>query len=778
MPPVRSALPVDAILAEVRARLAESGAAVVTAPPGSGKTTRIPPALLDDGPVLLVQPRRVAARGVARRIAAERGVAVGEEVGWQVRFERRFSKRTRLLVVTEGILLARLQQDPLLSEFRTLVLDEVHERSAQGDLAFALARQVREAREDFRVVAMSATLDTPLFADALGGCPVIAVDVPVHPVEVRHRDGIEPARAIEEAYAAGEGHLLAFLPGMGEIEKTARALSGRVPGARLHRLHGALRAEEQDAALASSRARKIILATNVAETSLTIDGVTTVVDSGFHRVLRRDRRIGLDRLATERIPQDSAEQRAGRAGRTGPGCAIRLWDPAQQLRSAREPEVHRIGLEGLLLEIFAWSEHPRDFRWLERPSEDALDDGLALLDALGATEDGRLTVLGERMRRLPLEPRLARIWLEIGGGRRAAEVCACLSEGMPRERGEAATTASDVLSHVADFGHAPKARQRVAARLQQLDTLLESPRADEPSDEELRRALLAGFPDRLARRRAPGSDRMQLVSGHGARLAPESGVHEGEWLLAIETRAADHGRGSEARVTVASRVEPEWLPVGASAVEHELDQSGRRVRARRRRRLGRLLLAEEPCAVDPAAALPLLREAFSARKPTESEQRVGARAAVAGVPLDPIALVEPLLSGATELPQVDLLSLLPFEERRALEEFAPDALAVPSGRRHRLEYREDGEVLLSVKLQELFGLAESPRIGRPQRPILLALLAPSGRPVQQTRDLHSFWQNTYPEVRRELRGRYPKHPWPEDPWTAPATHRTRRRPRG
>ena len=428
-------LPVDASTGEIRARLAEQGAVVVTAPPGSGKTTRVPPALLEDGPVLLVQPRRVAARGVARRIAAELGVRVGEEVGWQVRFEKRFSKKTRLLVVTEGILLARLQQDPFLSDFRTLVLDEVHERSAQGDLAVALARQVREAREDFCLVVMSATLDTGLFAEALGACPVVSVDARPYPVEIVHRAGAEPADAVLDALASSEGHVLCFLPGMREIERVARALSGRVGDARVHRLHGSLRAEEQDAALAPASARKIVLATNVAETSITIDGVTVVVDSGFHRVLRRDRRVGLDRLVTERIPADSAQQRAGRAGRTGPGKAIRLWDPAQNLRAAREPEIHRIGLEGLLLEIFAWSEDPRRFAWLERPAEDALAEGLALLGSLGAVHEGRITDLGERMRRLPLEPRLARIWLELGGGRRASELCASLGEGLPPSRG-------------------------------------------------------------------------------------------------------------------------------------------------------------------------------------------------------------------------------------------------------------------------------------------------------------------------------------------------------
>lgn len=770
-------LPVDDIVDDVRAALDEARAVVVSAPPGSGKTTRLPPALLSGGPVLLVQPRRVAARSVARRIAFERGASVGGEVGWQVRFDRKFSRETRLLVVTDGILLARLQDDPLLSDFRTLVLDEVHERSAQMDLGFALARQVREAREDFRLVVMSATLDTTLYAEALDGCPVVEVETPSHRVEIEYRDGQRPAEAIQEARTRDpSGHLLCFLPGMAEIDRTARDLPESVGRGRIHRLHGSLTAREQDDALAPSHEPKIILATNVAETSLTVDGVTTVVDSGLQKVMRQDLRIGLDRLSTERVSLASATQRAGRAGRTAPGRAVRLWGAEQRLRPDREPEIHRIDLAPILLEILAWSEDPRTFAWLEPPRIDAVEAALDLLEELGARDGTALTDVGHAMRRLPLSPRLARVLIEAGPSRRAAELCARLAEPPPRKRGVAATTASDALARTELRGDAPASARRAAAQIERIaKRALGAGATPRDSDDDLRRALLAGFGDRLARRRAPGSNRLVLRSGHGARLSEESGVRDGEWLVAIELRAGKRGEGAEARIDTASRVEQEWLPTGNTTIEHEIDRASGRVRAFRRRRLGSLLLEERKTDVDSNAALPLLLEAVRTREPSAEEGRLLNRAKVAGVELDLDALAEAALVGAVSVPSLDFERMLTHELRDTLGRLAPHALEVPSGNRHRLEYRDDGEVVLAVKLQELFGLAESPRVGAPARPVTLSLLAPNGRPVQTTRDLRSFWEQTYPQVRKEMRGRYAKHPWPEDPWSATATARTKRR---
>lgn len=774
----RQPLPVDDLLGDVRVALDRHGVVVLTAPPGSGKTTRVPPSLTDAGRVLLVQPRRVAARSVARRIAYEGGSTVGEAVGWQVRFERKFSSRTQLLVVTEGVLLARLQEDPFLTDVQTVVLDEIHERSAQMDLAVALLRQVRTAREDLRLVLMSATLDAAQLSEAFDSCPVLQASGRPHPVDVSYRDGVSPGDAIVDAHQTSEGHLLCFLPGMADIARTEEAIAGRVGGARVFRLHGSLSPEEQDAALEDSSPRKILLSTNVAETSLTVDGVTTVVDSGLHKVMRHDRRLGFDRLATERISNDSATQRTGRAGRTAPGRAVRLWNPAQKLREVREPQIHRIDLAPLLLELLAWAEDPRRFAWLERPHDEAIDSGLALLEALGATHAGSLTEAGRTMRRLPLPPRLARVLIETGGGRRAAEMCATLAEPFGRShRGIGATTSSDVLAALADFRHAPRASRRAADQIETIARrVLDTPaHARIPSDDDLRRALLAGYGDRLARRRTPGSDRVILANGHGGRLATESGVREGEWLVAVAVRGATPGAGPESLVEVASRVEREWLPSPEERVEHVFDAEQGRVRAVRRRRIGSLVVDESPAKVDPEHALPLLRTAFENRTPDEAERRLRARALVAGVRLDLDRWTDAMLAGAVALPNPDFLAYLPHDERARLERLAPESLDAPSGRRHRLTYRDDGDVVLAVKLQELFGLTTSPTVGAPPRPVTLSLLAPSGRPVQTTRDLASFWSETYPQVRKELRGRYAKHPWPEDPLSATPTSRTKKR---
>ena len=403
-------LPIDAHVAGVRDALAKSRAAVLVAPPGSGKTTRVPPALVGDGPVFLLQPRRVAARSIARRIAEEQGWALGQEVGFQVRFERRFGRDTRLLVATEGILTRRLQSDPLSSGFRTIVLDEFHERSLHADLALAFARQAWRARDDLRLLVMSATLDAGPVAAFLDDCPVIDVPGRPYPIEVRYEPRASLAGVVRSVVAQPGGHLLCFLPGAPEIRR-AQAEIGSIAGVRVLPLHGTLSAEEQDRALAPCPERKVILATNVAETSLTVEGVTDVIDSGQHKVLRYDHSRALDRLELERIPADSAEQRAGRAGRTGPGRVVRLWDERDRLRPRREPEIERVDLAGPLLEVLAWGGNPGDFEWFEAPPAEGLAAGMRLLEQLGALSGVRLTAEGEAMHRLPLHPRLARVLL-------------------------------------------------------------------------------------------------------------------------------------------------------------------------------------------------------------------------------------------------------------------------------------------------------------------------------------------------------------------------------
>ena len=770
MPP---SLPIDGHVPKVAELLRTRRVAVLVAPPGAGKTTRVPPALVVDGPVFLLQPRRVAARSIARRIAHEQGWAVGREVGWQVRFEREFSRETRLLVATEGILTARLQSDPLLSGFRTVVLDEFHERSVHADLAIAFLREALEARDDLRVLVMSATLEAGAVSEFLGGAPVVEARGRPHPVDVQYAPGLTPAEGVEQALAGGGGHVLCFLPGAADIRATENEMRDPGPEVTVLPLHGALDARGQDAALAPTEKRKVILATNIAETSLTVEGVTDVVDSGWHKVLRFDAARGIDRLERERIPLDSAEQRAGRAGRTGPGRALRLWDPRARLRAHREPEIHRTDLAAPVLDVLAWGADPTRFGWFEPPPEERVRTAVELLEQLGAVEGGRLSKLGAALRRLPLHPRLGRVLVAGGGSPRAAAACAVLAERRGPGPGGTVATDSDVLSLADRLADQPPAVRRAARELEAVGRRLALRERGGDDDETLRRALLAGFPDRVARRRGPGSPRLVLASGTGAVLARESGVREGDFLLALEV--VGRPAGSEALVHVASRIEREWLTPTRREVVHRFDEAPGAVRAWEQAWYMGLVLEERPVAPDPEAAASLLAVARVARGLGPVNEGLLRRAGFAGVDLDVAALVGQACLGHTSLPAVDLAGLLPRKTLAAIEQGAPARLALPSGRRVPLDYREGGPVVAAVKLQELFGLGETPRIGPRREPVVFELLAPNGRPVQTTADLRSFWTRGYPEVRRELRGRYPKHPWPEDPWTAEPTHRTKRR---
>jgi ATP-dependent helicase HrpB len=562
-------LPIDPFLPEILDTVGQHRALVLTAAPGAGKTTRVAPALALQGPTLLLQPRRVAARSLARFIAASHGWTLGEEVGWQVRFERRFSSRTRLLVATEGVLTARAQADPLLSAFSTVVLDEFHERSLHADLALALARQAWLARGDLRLVVMSATMDAGRVAAFLDGCPVVQVPGRVFPLEVEYAPG-EPLReAVRWALQRTSGSVLCFLPGAPEIRRAAGDV-GRVvrdAGAELVSLHGSLAAEEQDAAIQPGDTRRIILATNIAETSLTVPGVTAVVDTGLHKVLRYDAARGIDSLDVERVSRDAADQRAGRAGRTAPGVVRRLWDERDRLHPHREPEIERVDLSGLVLDVLAWGGQPSSLEWLEAPPAAGLEAAWRLLERLGAVARRALTPLGERLRRIPLHPRLGRILLEGAGAREAAAACALLSERYllpPR----AATTSSDLLSVIDDWPHVPPHVQRSAREIEQLAADVVERRRPRIGDVEFRRALLAGYPDRVARRRESGSPRLVLSSGHGAVLAEESGVRLAPLLVALDVQA---GPAGEARVRVASAIEREWLEPTARRIEHRFD---------------------------------------------------------------------------------------------------------------------------------------------------------------------------------------------------------------
>src|SRR3954454_8090247 len=560
---VQTPLPIDAHVAEIAAHVRAHRSAVIVAPPGSGKTTRIPPALAAIGRTILLQPRRVAARALARRIATERGWTIGNEIGWQIRFERKFSDRTRLLVATEGILTARLQSDPLLSDFDVIILDEFHERSIHADVALALAKQAMDSRDDLAVVVMSATIAAEDISRFLGGARVFDVGARRFPIDVRYKPGISMSAAIREQLHDAEGDILCFLPGMREIERTRGELAN--VDALVLPLHGSLDVDAQERALAPADRRKVILATNIAETSLTVEGVTDVIDSGLHKVLRFDPDTAVDHLVAERIAADSAEQRAGRAGRTQAGRAIRLWDARDIFRPHRERDIRRVDLAPSLLDIVSWGGDPRTFAWFGRAPEDRIDAGLALLDALHAADSQ------EQLRALPLHPRLARIVIDAHGADDAIAIAVQLSGGAPADLHELSSIARRVLG--GDY------RRHV-------------------DDAMLRRALLAGYPDRVAQRREAKSPRLLLSSGTGATLAREIDNGNGEFLVILEI-TGDLVRN--ARV-----VEREWLLPTRREFVHDWDVN--RVRATERSWYGSILLHEQNVSPEAAEAERLLAE--------------------------------------------------------------------------------------------------------------------------------------------------------------------------
>ena len=760
MPPP---LPVDSFLPQITQALERSRAVVVTAAPGAGKTTRIPPALIDRGRLLLLQPRRVAARAMAKRIAAERGWTVGNEIGWHIRFDRQFSRNTRLLVVTEGILTAYLQDDPLLADVATIVVDEFHERSIHADLGLALAKQAWVARSDLRIVVMSATLETKPVSSFLGNCPVIDVPGILHPLTIDYSPGETIAKAVASMLPQTSGHILCFLAGVREISNAiAECAHLGDRHVEIVPLHGSLDPDAQDAALrddaspsfakaSAGRRRRVIMATNVAETSLTVPGVSAVIDSGLHKVARYDAERGVDALTLERITLDSADQRAGRAARLGPGMVTRLWDARDRLRPHREPEIDRVDLAGPLLSILAWGASPETFEWFERPSADRIASALSLLERIGAIEGGRITGVGRVLQRLPLHPRLGRVLMEAQGSLEGAAVCAQLSEPASAKG---------------------SADRRIADNLQRIvKPLLGDRFRDHVGDGQLQRALLAGYPDRVARRR--GGDKATLATGHGAVIGRDSGADGADWFIALDVTSGRVSATTEALIRLASRIEPEWLTPTRSEIVEELDAASGAVRARAIDWYDNVALRERPIAPSDERRVEILAGAWVA---DDSSRRLLQRLQFAGISLDQRELVRSAAQSAKRLSDVVLTEdVLPWNVRQQLDRNAPATITVPSGRDMRIVYADDGSVSVSVKLQELFGLAETPRIGRSKTPITFHLLAPNGRAVQTTQDLRSFWERTYPEVRKELRGRYPRHPWPEDPWNAPATHRTKKR---
>ncbi len=815
---------------------------MLRAPTGAGKTTRVPPAVLDAGlaggkQLVLLEPRRLAARAAARRIAVERGVELGGEVGWRVRFDNKSSRATRILVVTEGILVRRLQDDPFLEDVGCVVFDEFHERSLDTDLSLAMTRKLqREARPDLKLVAMSATLTPHALARFLGDAPIVESEGRLHSIEFEYLPS-QPRTPLEKQVSVGvaralertSGHVLVFLPGVGEIRRAGQELAAMCArrGVDVFELYGDLPAEQQDAVLGPSARRKVVLATNVAQTSITIDGVTAVVDSGLARVLRYDAAIGLDRLELERISRASADQRAGRAGRTAPGVCWRLWSEGEQrsLDEDDEPEIRRVDLAGAALQLHSWGESDLSrFDWYEAPAESALARARALLERLGAVDArGATTALGQRMAAMPTHPRLARLLIageEFDCAERAAFAAALLSERDPflrsrDRRGARHVSDSDLFDRVRaleefeDFGALSSEAgelERNAARavLRAKDQLVRMVRSDaQPQGAAaLARAVLAAYPDRIARRRAPGERRGVMVGGRGVALSEESAVADAELFVCLELDAGKRGERAEAQVRIASTVQREWLARESltTRVEVSFDERAERVVALKRTLLDDLALDEVQAALpndgEPAR---VLAEAAAKRfervwpKDDKDLERFVARVRCLaqwmpdlGLPSfedEALAAVLPQLCEGRRsfdelrrAPWLDALrARLSYPQLQALDREAPDKLAAPSGSQIRIEYELGKAPVLAARIQELFGLAETPRIAGGRVGVLMHLLAPNHRPQQITEDLRSFWNNTYPQVKKELSRRYPRHSWPDDPWSATPQRRPTRR---
>jgi ATP-dependent helicase HrpB len=810
-------LPVSEALPRLSAALREGANAVLVAPPGAGKTTLAPLALMEQpwaaqGRILVLEPRRVAARAAARRMAELLGEAQpGGTIGLATRLDRAVSDRTRVEVVTEGLLVRRLQTDPGLDGVAAVLFDEAHERNLDTDLALALCLDLQKAlRPELKLLAMSATLDIARFAAVLGDAPVIESLGRAYPVEVQHRAReLADIRDLPEAMAATiraalnqhPGDLLAFLPGWSEIRRTAERLGGIE--AEVIPLHGELPPAEQDRALNPSPRRKVVLATSIAETSLTVPGVRIVVDGGFRRTPRLDPASGLARLVTVRISKAAAEQRAGRAGRTAPGVAIRLWTEAlhRGLAPADRPEILEAELSGLALDIAAWGAAPGDLAFLDPPPAGALAAGRALLRQLDALDgEGRITATGRAMARMGTHPRLARMLLAAeteGEKALAADLAALLEERDPIRDREAPSdiNARLELLHGADHPNADRAtiqRIRRAAALHRRRLRLHGTALPGGEAGPL---LVAGFPDRIAAKRGVMDGAFRLASGQGARLAANDPLAKAPLLAVADLDL----QGTEARIRMAAPLDlatledrfPERLrwEEGAS-----FDARAGAVLARRRRLFGPLVLEDHALpAPDPATVAAALAEAVAERGLRDldwssSAKQLRARirwmraaegeawpdlsdAALAATARDWLA---PHLHGATKLAEAKALDLtgilrglLPHDQARRLDRDLPARLDLPAGRSAAIDY--DREVpTLEARAQHLFGLATLPPLAGGKVRLQVALLSPAGRPIAVTGDLGAFWRGGYAEVRKEMRGRYPKHPWPEAPWEAAA----------
>lgn len=823
-------LPIEAILGDVITAVRQHGCVVIEAPPGAGKTTRVPPALLDaglfEGQLLLLEPRRLAARTVAHRIARERHSKIGGEVGYQVRYDRRISTQTRIAVITEGILTRRMQSDPFLEGVGAVVLDEFHERSIHSDLALAFVKELREVREDLKLVVMSATLGVDEVATYLDA-PIVASEGRTFPLDITHAK--TPPDSLESGVVQGVEHIvsdpdddggdiLVFLPGVREIKACRSALERRssTDGLELCVLYGALDPEAQDRAIEPGPNRKVVLSTNIAETSLTIQNVSAVVDSGQVKQLYADRSSGFDELRTEPISLASAKQRAGRAGRLAPGRVYRLWTTAAEFAMAEytPPSVARVDVTRAVLDVVAWSRaDPSTFDWFERPPVSRVSRAVELLLDFGAIDESwNLTSRGERLLELPLHPRIGVI-LEEGVKRGCAatmaRICGILSErdfvtrvddNCPGARSDL-TVRAEILEDVQRGStrgaraqgfqvHVGRARGcwRAAQRLAKSVGVDPCSREDVPIEEVLK-ASAVGFPDRICFRRGDG---WAVSGGDSVVLGYDSLVREAEAVAALQVFGKT--RSGHGIIRLASEVRSGWLAelFEASLTTErvvEFNESSEQVQARRVIRFRGLTLEETPIPVEEAAAEEEVARELALAARGDLARAFGLDAAgqqflervrfLRRVCPD-VDLFDPEFEESFEMLKNicwgkrsfrdlrsrsfvdDVCAFLLPGTRGKLEELAPSHIEVPSGRRILLDYEGDGPPVLAAKVQELFGWTQTPRVANGVA-VLMSILGPNYRPVQVTEDLESFWERTYPEVRKELRARYSKHAWPVNP---------------
>jgi ATP-dependent helicase HrpB len=841
----RPAFPIDDLLPRVLASLANHPRLVLEAPPGAGKTTQVPPALLDapwlaGRKIVMLEPRRVAARAAATFMARQRGEEPGGTVGYRIRFENKVSAATRIEVVTEGILTRMIQDDPTLEHVGALLFDEFHERHLSADLGLALALDVQASlREDLRIVVMSATLDGERLAAFLDA-PRLSSAGRSYPVTVAHFPGKREEalehhtrRAVEHALAQHPGDVLVFLPGQREIAHTDAALAASAAArqADVLQLHGDLPVEQQSRVLQPDPDghRRVVLATNVAESSVTLPGVRVVIDSGLAREPRYDPNSGFARLDVVNIAQASADQRAGRAGRVAEGWAYRLWPESQRLEPQRRAEIAQVELAGLALELAAWGD--ANLRFVDAPPSGPLAAARELLQRLGALDGGAITPLGKRMLALGTHPRLAAMLLAPTSTDERALACdlAALIEARDPLRPSPGKSRSDAVAErwqalaafrsgrvPADASRSALAALDQAARQWRRRLRVDAPPSSDLPAHALGDVLLHAYPDRIARQHPADPYRYQLANGRSAKLFDDSALYGEPWLVISELR--DEAR--DARILRGApldeaRLQREFPQRFVSEDRVVWDANTRGIAAVRERRYDRIVLESKPLAKpDPSryadALVDAVRQLGLAALPWTdalTQWRTRVRCLRAWMPelealpdLSDTALLatldtwlKPALSGKTRLDALDeqalgeaLKSQVGWSQRQTIDALAPTRIVVPSGMERRIEYgfdagANDGEgapaaPVLAVKLQELFGLADTPRIADGRVPLTLHLLSPGGKPLQITRDLRSFWDRTYPEVKKEMKGRYPKHPWPDDPWSATATHRAK--PRG